>query len=71
MRSAVKCECPNHLADLVERLQTFEQYSKDCENRDDEDARVHRALWFATARARRMMEDALVELAKHEGLSVA
>lgn len=70
MKSAIQCECPNHVSELVERLAAFETYSKECENRDDVDAQVHRALWFATARARRIMEDALDKLMKHEGLVV-
>lgn len=70
LSTAIQCECPNHVAELVDRLMAFEQYSKDCENRDDADARVHRALWFATARARRIMEDALEQLVKHEGIVI-
>lgn len=70
LSTVIQCECPNHVAELVDRLMAFEQYSKDCENRDDADARVHRALWFATARARRMMEDALEQLIKHEGIVI-
>lgn len=70
MQSAIQCECPNHVAELVERLAAFEGYSKNCESRDDADAEIHRALWFATARARRMMEDALDKVLKHEGIIV-
>ncbi len=70
LSSVIQCECPNHVAELVDRLMAFEQYSKDCENRDDEDVKVHRALWFATARARRIMEDALEALIKHEGIII-
>ncbi len=70
MQSAIQCECPNHVAELVERLAAFEGYSRGCENRDDKDAEVHRALWFATARARRIMEDALEKVLKHEGIVV-
>lgn len=54
----------------MQRLIAFEQYSKDCENRDDDDARMHRALWFATARARRILEDPLVELCAHEQILI-
>lgn len=70
LRSAIQCECPNHVAELVERLTAFEGYAKGCENRNDKDAELHRALWFATARARRMMEDALEKVLKHEGIVV-
>ncbi len=70
MESAIQCECPNHIAELVERLCAFEGYAKGCENRDDKDAKMHRTLWFATARARRIMEDALQQLMNHEGIVV-
>lgn len=70
METAIQCECPNHIAELVERLCAFESYAKGCENRDDKDARLHRTLWFATARARRIMEDALDQVLKHEGIVV-
>ncbi len=70
IQSAIQCECPNHIAELVERLCSFEGYAKSCENRDDADAKLHRALWFATARARRIMEEALEQVLKHEGIVV-
>ena len=70
MSTTIQCECPNHVAELVERLMAFEVYSKSCENRDDADAAVHRDLWFASARARHIMEDALDRLLKHERLVI-
>lgn len=70
LASSIQCECPNHLSELVERLVAFESYTKDCENRDDADAEIHRALWFATARARRILEDALEKLMAHEKITV-
>lgn len=70
MPSAIQCECPNHVAELVERLCAFERYAKSCENRDDKDEQLHRTLWFATARARRIIKDALDQVLKHEGIIV-
>lgn len=68
--SEVDCECPNHLAILVSRLVAFEDYSKDCENRNEEDAKVHAYLYRRTAAARAIMEEALEELARFEGIEV-
>ncbi len=65
-RPQSRCALPRR----VERLVAFENYSKGCENRDEKDAEVHRTLWFATTRARRIMEDALEQLLKHEGFVV-
>lgn len=68
--SSVQCECPNHLAQVVERLQAFEAYSKDCENKNDADRAIHAALYKASAGARLEMEKALELLIKHENLAV-
>lgn len=64
--SAVDCECPNHLSQLVSSLSAFERYSAQCESRSDEDAEVHAMLYRETGRARAVMEDALVRLIAHE-----
>jgi|SRR6218665_135550 len=66
--SSVRCECPNHLSQLVANLQAFEEYSKQCENRDDADQRIHAMLYRYTAGARAVMEEALDALVKHENI---
>ena len=68
--SAVDCECPNHLAKLVENLIAFELYSKDCESRNEEDAKIHAMLYQRSAEARAVMEKALKELVIYEKLVV-
>jgi len=68
--SAVQCECPNHLAQLVSGLQAFEDYSKTCENRDDKDRDMHALLYRQTASAREVMEEALAALVKHERIQL-
>ena len=68
--SAVQCECPNHVAQLVEKLQSFERYSKDCENRNDADRAVHAALYKSSALARAEMEKALTMLIAHEKIQL-
>jgi hypothetical protein len=68
--SAVQCECPNHLAELVQSLGAFEDYSKNCENKSPADARIHHLLYEKSAVARGILEDALVELCRHEGISL-
>lgn len=55
----VKCECPQHLVNLITSLLAFEKYSSECENRNADDARLHSYLHRATAQARRSMEVAL------------
>lgn len=68
--SAVQCECPNHLARIVTSLLAFEDYALGCEDRNPEDARVHRMLYERTARARGVMDQALAELLAHEGIEL-
>ena len=66
--TAIDCECPHHLAELVNDLSAFEIYSANCANRDDDDAALHRYLHQTTAQARALIEVALEKVAKAEGL---
>ncbi|MEW5738236.1 MAG: hypothetical protein AB1938_04885 [Myxococcota bacterium] len=69
--SSIQCECPNHIAQLVEKLQAFELYSRDCQSRDAKDAQVHAALYATTQIARREMEKALALVIEHERIDLA
>lgn len=66
--SAVDCECPNQVADLVLALNAFEAYSATCQNRNEKDAKIHRMLARVTGHARAVMEYALKELCAFEGI---
>ena len=68
--TAVDCECPHHLSSLLVSLNAFEEYSRKCENRNDEDAVLHAYLHGSTARARVIMEDALSVLSEAEGFDL-
>lgn len=68
--SVVKCECPQHLANLLSGLVAFERYSERCESRNDEDAALHAYLHHTTAQARRGMEQALAEVLAQEGIEI-
>ena len=70
IQSAVQCECPNHVGELVAGLMAFEAYAEACENQNPKDAQVHRMLADRTGRARLIMEDALSELIEHEGIEL-
>jgi DNA-binding transcriptional MerR regulator len=67
---ALQCECPHHLVDIVRTLTQFETYSAECEHRDDEDAALHAKLRMTTAAARGIFEQALIEVAEHEGIAL-
>lgn len=68
--SVVKCECPQHLANLLSGLFAFEKYSKQCESRNTEDAQLHAFLYRTTAKCRSQMEIALSEVLTQEGISI-
>jgi DNA-binding transcriptional MerR regulator len=67
---AIACECPCHIAQLLMTVQAFEGYSAQCETDQPEDAALHRRLRETAAFARALFEDALVEVARIEGLDL-
>jgi DNA-binding transcriptional MerR regulator len=68
--TAIKCECPHHLADLILTLCHFEQYSARCESQSREDAALHVYLYLMTAKARHLMEQALQKAIEVEGIDL-
>lgn len=66
--TAIKCECPHHLADLLFALRAFEDYSAECESTDNADAALHAYLNNATGHARAILEGALARVISAEGL---
>lgn len=70
VKTDVRCECPQHLSDLVFRLSAFEAYSLDCESRNAKDAALHARLHQTVAQARALVEDALAHLVEVEGIEI-
>lgn len=68
--STIKCECPQHLSSLILKLVQFEVYSEQCENRGLKDAELHAMLGKMTGHARSIMEAALTDVVKAEGIEV-
>jgi DNA-binding transcriptional MerR regulator len=68
--TSIHCECPRHLVDLLQMLTSFEQYSAQCENRNADDAELHRDLHYTAAHARASLEQALLRVAQAEGISL-
>ena len=67
--TSVECECPRHLADLVNSLGSFESYCQQCEDQNPADAELHARLRATTAQARWLMEDALHQVAEAENIA--
>lgn len=66
--SAIYCECPRHLAEILLTLGSFERYSSECKNRSPADAALHKGLQRAAGLARASLEDALLQVVIAEGL---
>lgn len=66
--NSVACECPRHLADLLLMVGSFERYSAQCASRNEADRLLHQDLYQAAGRARAVLEQAMVQLARAEGL---
>ena len=68
--NSVVCECPRHIADLIGQLASFEQYSEQCLNDTQEDARLHAYLRSVAGSARALFEHALQLAARQGGLTL-
>jgi hypothetical protein len=68
--SAVKCECPNHVAKIVTGLDQFEDYERSCLNGSEKDREVHETLYRLTVQARQVMEQALALVIEADGLTL-
>ena len=67
--SSVQCECPRHMATLVQNLLAFESYCRQCQHGSPKDAALHAALERATAASRATLENALEYLLRTEDLT--
>jgi len=68
MPSKVLCECPNHLAELLLKLNAFERYSLECESTNVVDASIHAMLFSVSSHCREILEEGLRRLMVHEGI---
>ena len=68
LSSGIACECPSHLAGLLQQITHFENYSGGCANRSAADAQMHAYLQRVAGAARMLFETALERVAVAEGL---
>jgi DNA-binding transcriptional MerR regulator len=68
--TSLECECPHHMASVIEQLAAFEDYSARCEVTTKQDAALHGYLHQMSSRARWLMEVALERLAEVERIDV-
>jgi DNA-binding transcriptional MerR regulator len=69
--NSIACECPRHLAEILQTIVSFERYSAQCENNSEADAALHRHLQHSAAQARALLEEALERVVHSEGLPLA
>lgn len=62
------CECPNHIAAVLERLQHFAEYSLECEVMGQEQAWIHQQVFTHIQQAQLEVEKALQLVIHEEGL---
>jgi len=70
IESSIPCECPRHLAEILIKLVAFENYSKQCEDRNEKDEAIHKSLYEITSYARSQFESALDTVLKHENIDI-
>ncbi|MDB5895752.1 MAG: transcriptional regulator, MerR family [Rhodoferax sp.] len=68
--SGVVCECPRHLAEVLQLLAQFEGYSAECHHATPQDAALHALLGQAAGRSRAIFEDVLDRLVVHDALKL-
>lgn len=69
--SAIDCECPKHIAELIRSLTLFEGYSQHCASVTVEDAHLHNEIYKLTAQARSQMERAISLVMEAENINLA
>ena len=66
----IKCECPQHMSALVSSLTGFEDYCARCEVESPEDTILHAHLGKEVAKARHIVEKALVYLCETDQIDI-
>jgi hypothetical protein len=68
--SSIQCECPSHMSAIINSLNAFEAYSKECESTSKEDAELHAELAIETAKARTLMERMLLKVCTQDNIKI-
>lgn len=70
IESNIGCECPRHIAQMVEQLASFEQYSLECLSLNPKDQHVHKMLTHVASQTLSQFEHALQEVIMHEKIQI-
>ena len=67
---SLDCECPNHIAQLIMDITSFERYSKTCVDTDPGERALHEQLTRISGQARVLFEEALIAVAVADGIKL-
>ncbi|MEM9620504.1 MAG: MerR family transcriptional regulator [Pseudomonadota bacterium] len=70
LKPGLQCECPNHIAQLLMDISAFERYSAECIDSDPTERELHAQLSNMAGQARRLLEDALISVARADGIAL-
>jgi hypothetical protein len=62
------CECPNHLVELLDSVQRFTEYQKNCVNQKPQDEYIHHWLHATSLNLEHLLSSTIISLARLEGL---
>jgi len=68
--SKLKCECPNHLSEIITKLSAFEHYSQNCMKESPQDIKLHQEIYEGIAQSRKHIEALLEKALNHEGINL-
>ena len=68
MGSALACECPRHLVDILAKVREFQQYELKCQNSSEKDRATHEWLYQAAINIDQMLSATIIQLARLEGM---
>lgn len=66
--SALECECPKHLIEILEKVREFKKYEQSCINKNEKDKQTHEWLLQAATNIDQMISTTIVQLARLENM---
>jgi DNA-binding transcriptional MerR regulator len=69
MKNILDCECPNHISEIIKKLNEFENYSQQCGADNWNQAATHACIYAYTCQARSLMEQALMAVINEQELA--
>lgn len=68
--SAIDCECPAHIAQLLSGINAFEQYSQECSDIEPDERALHQYVARVAGVSRALFENAMQHIVEAEGIDL-